>query len=193
MRSVSPIVPVVVLASFLLSVTGCAWRRGADEHYLGPVMFRHTEPPYGAARITDVVRFGMVVEAGDQWGVALGATRRLVAAPVDVCDPSAAVAPIRVSAVLAARGERWTFSPFYVRFEQAPAPVFLSRTSYGAELTAGPEVVAFSVGATARTLLVPPADSLSRFVYDSSQPLATRFSACRDVADRPLPLTLFER
>ena len=177
----------------VLSSTGCAWRRGGDEHYLGPVVFRHREPPEGEARITDIVRFGVLLESGSQWGIAVGATRRIAAAPLDACADPAPVAPIRTSALLAVGGERWTFSPFYLLVENAPPATFVSRTSYGAELTAGPEVAALSLGATFRTLLVPPADSLSRLVYDSSRPLATRFSACRDVPDRPLPLTLFKR
>jgi hypothetical protein len=142
------------------------------------------------ARITDFLRFGLLLEGGEQWGVAVGSTRRIAAAPLDACDESGSM-PIRSSAPLAIAGERWTFSPFYLRIENAPPAVFVSRTTYGVELTAGPELTAVSVGLTARTLLTPPPDSLSRFVYDSSRPLATRFVTCRAVPDQPLPLTLY--
>jgi hypothetical protein len=184
---------LALVLAILLAPTGCAWRRGGHEHYVGPLVFRHREPPVAEARITDIVRFGVLFEGGDQWGLAVGATRRLVAAPIDVCEKPGAAAPLRSSALLAAGGEGWRFSPFYLRIQNAPPATFVSRTSYGAELTAGPEVAALSIGATSRTLLTPPADSLSRFVYDAAHPLATRFSACRDVSDRPLPLTPFER
>jgi hypothetical protein len=183
----------LVLVMAALSSASCAWRRGTDEYYLGPVMIRHHGPPEGEARVTDVVRFGLVLEGGDQWGVALGATRRIAAAPVDACGEDAPAAPIRSTALFGVAGESWTFSPLFSRIEHAPPATFVSRTSYGAELTAGPETIAFSLGATARTFLTPPADSISRFVYDAGRPLATRFLACRDFAMRPLPLTLFER
>jgi hypothetical protein len=173
--------------------TGCSWRRGGDEHYFGPVVFRHRQPPVADAYITDIVRFGVLVEAGTQWGIAIGANRRVAAAPLDACGEAPVNAPVRSSALLAAGGERWVFSPFYLRIENVPPPRFVARTTYGFELTAGPEVAALSLGATSRTLLTPPADSLSRFVYDASRPLATRFLACRDVLGRPLPLILFER
>jgi hypothetical protein len=155
------------------------------------VLFRHREPPEAEARIIDVFRFGLLLEGGDQWGVAVGGGRRIAAAPVDACEEPGSTAPIRSSASFAIAGERWTFSPFYLRIENAPPATFVSRTTYGVELTAGPELTALSVGLAARTLLTPPGDSLSRFVYDSSRPLATRFVACRAVPDRPLPLTLY--
>jgi hypothetical protein len=175
-----------------LSATGCAWRRGSDEHYFGPVVFRHRDAPVAEARITDIVRLGVFVEGGSQWGVAVGATRRVAAAPLDACEEAAPAPPMRASALLAAGREGWVFSPFYLKIENAPPSTFVSRTTYGAELTAGPEAAALSLGATSRTLLTPPQDSLSRFAYDASRPLATRFIACRDVADRALPLTPFQ-
>jgi hypothetical protein len=157
------------------------------------VVFRHREPPDAAARLIEVVRFGVALEGGTQWGVAMGATRRLVVAPVDACDEPAKPVPIRWSAVLAAAGESWRFSPFYLRIDDAPPPVFVSRTTYGVELTGGPEARAISVGAAFRTQLEPPQDSLSLFVFDASRPLATRFIACRDAPGRPLPLIPFGR
>jgi hypothetical protein len=179
--------------SIASSATGCAWRRGSDEHYFGPVIFRHRDAPVAEARITDIVRVGVLAEGGSQWGLAVGASRRIAAAPLDGCADPAPAPPMRASALLAAGGDGWVFSPFYLRIENAPAPTFVSRTTYGAELTGGPEAAALSIGLTARTQLSPPEDSLTRFVYDSSRPLATRFIACRDVADRPLPFTPFQR
>lgn len=184
---------LVVVLMIAMAPMGCAWRMGGAEHYVGPVVFRHREPPDAEARVAEIVRFGVALEGGTQWGIAVGATHRLVAAPVDACDGPAKPAPIRARAVLAAAGEGWRFSPFYLRIDDAPQPVFVSRTTYGVELTGGPEARAISVGAAFRTQLEPPHDALSLFVFDASRPLATRFIACRDAPGRPLPLMLFER
>lgn len=181
----------LITALILLSCTACAWRRGGQEHYFGPVMFRSQEPPAGAARITDVIRFGLLLEGGSQWGIALGANRRIAVAPVEVCGPGTPVSGITVFGLLTAAGEEWTFSPFYLRIMDAPAAAFWSRTSYGAEVTAGPEIAAISLGAMSRTLFVPAVDSLSRLVFDDSRPLATKLSTCRDVSD--WTFTHFER
>jgi hypothetical protein len=39
-----------------LAVTGCAWRSGTVEHYLGPVSFRYTSPPCGKAYVSQIIR-----------------------------------------------------------------------------------------------------------------------------------------
>lgn len=185
-RTVSWLVAAVVA---LILPAGCAWRMGGDEHYVGPVLFRHREAPPGGARVTEVVRVGLAFEGGHQWGMAVGLGRRISASAVDVCDESSSVPPLRIITWPPDRGARWTFSPIYLRIENTPPPDFLGRSTYGFELAMGPELTALSIGATSRTRLVPPADSISRFVYDASDSLATRFVTCRDVPNRPMPLT----
>src|SRR5262245_44210932 len=65
-----------------LLLAGCATLRiGGEEHYIGPVLYRYRPADSATGVISQVSRLGFWVEAGEQWGVALGVAERMAAVP----------------------------------------------------------------------------------------------------------------
>jgi len=177
-----PLVPTLLVLALL---GGCAWRANGTEHYLGPSLFRHGDGEDGRAIVSQVRTLtGLQAEGGRQWGLALGVTDRIAAAP----SAGGGSVATEWSALGLGRLDphRWHFSPFYLRGERVPAPGLVVRRLYGAQIAAGEEVRALSVGIVSRAHVVPFEDAVWLLQFHSTDPLATRFVLWRPV-DGALP------
>lgn len=178
----------VSLASALSSLSGgCAWRSGGVEHYLGPVSFRHVSPPTGRAYVSQVVRWGLSTEGGSSWGISVGMSERISVAPVASAEKTGlATRRPRWTSPLSAAGmpaeNEWHLSLLYLRVEDVPPPMLVSRTVFGAEAVAGQEVSAFTVGLATRTLSMAPANAFSTLHFESARPMEARAELRSDPA-----------
>lgn len=165
-----------VLVSAALVLAGCAVRMGDVEHYVGPVLFRFRPPDETVGAVTQVIRLGVSGEAGSQWGVAAGVVDR-VAVVAQSADGSAPAMRPRWTTPLSLLSPPspgvWNVSLLYLRVDGMPRPTFVVRRMYGAEMTAGAETNALSIGWTARTRVEPPDHSFSVLRYDSRRPMDT--------------------
>lgn len=174
------------LASFS---SGCAWRSGQAEHYIGPVWFRYVTPPTGKAYVSQVVRYGIATEAGPSSGIALGMSERITVAPISSggkrsgTDIKAPRWSMPLSIAPAATESSWNLSLLYLRIEDMPAPVFHSRTTYGVEAVVGTEATAFSIGAVTRTLSTPPGNAFSKLHFQTAHPMDARAKVWPDVSE----------
>jgi hypothetical protein len=174
--------PALLLVASWIFIPGCAFRTATAEYYLGPTVLRVRDACREATQVSEVIQSGVVGEAGTQWGLALGFTDRVAAVAVDgggdACGQSGAAS--RWSSPFTIPGEllpgRWRFSPLYVRSERRSGPRFVRRLLWGAQITAGPDANALSVGAVAGTLWMLPDDAVCVLQYDDRDPMATRFS-----------------
>lgn len=186
---------VAVLSAALLA-SGCAWHAAGTEHYFGPVLFRYRETPDHGTLVSEVIRLAVAGEAGRQWGISVGMSRRLMAAAQDSCIEKEEPISPRLRVALSPYGTphpgRWTFSPVYLRVDHLAETRFVSRTLYGAEVTAGHETSALSLGVVSRSLFEVPGDSFVRLRFDTDRPMETTLRLCRDLPGRPLPLTILE-
>jgi hypothetical protein len=159
----------------LLVASGCAWRANGVEHYVGPVALRYRPAEGVRGSVSQVVRLGVAIDAGAQWGIAAGMTERLAAAPAassDATDTSTARFTTPLSPLPPPAPLRWNVSLLYLRVETPPA-VLVVRRLVGIELALGDELNAASIGFTSRTRVVPPPDAFSLVRYDSGRPLDT--------------------
>jgi hypothetical protein len=163
----------VLLGFVVLLVTGCAWRASGAEHYIGPVLFRYSDD--GTA-VHQVRALGLFAEAGRQWALTLGFVDR-VAVSAHGADADAP-APVRWTAagVGALAPARWHLSPFYLRGDDVAAPHLVFRQMFGAQIGAGDEVNAVSLGVIARAHVTPPDDAAVVVHFRSGDPLATRLT-----------------
>ncbi len=184
---------VLVLSVLLLS--GCAWRTGQVEHYVGPVLFRYMGPPGGEAHVIQVKHLGLSGEVGTQWGLSVGLSERTAIAPqaFSAAEPRPPIESARWSMPLSLLSppvaERWNLSFLYLRGEGVPKPRFVRRVIYGVGVHFGSEARAVSVGVASRTLLEPPMDALSVLRFDESRPLETRFAVWHDAPELDLPVS----
>lgn len=160
----------------VLPLSGCVIRAGSQEHFLGPVWYRFSGPPATEANISQVKHFGLVLEAGNQWGLAVGVSERTAISPAGSGEKEMRHPTWSKPLSLTSGPEpgRWEFSLIYLRGEAAAQPVFVSRTTYGASVALGSETSAVTVGAGNRTILRPPAGHLLSFRFDRRQPLKSR-------------------
>jgi len=171
--------PALLLVASWIFIPGCAFRTTTAEYYLGPTVLRARNACCEAAQVSEVIQFGVVGEAGTQWGLALGFTDRVAAVAVDgggdACGESGAAS--RWSSPFTIPGEllpgRWR-SPLYVRSERRSGPRFVRRLLWGAQLTAGPDANALSVGAVAGTLWTLPDDAVCVLQYDDRARFSVR-------------------
>jgi hypothetical protein len=150
---------------------GCAWRSGGAEHYLGPVMFRHTAGAGGEAVVSQVRSLGLLAEGGRQWGLTLGMLDRITVAPRTAPGPvwtALGVGPLVP--------ERWHLSLAYLRGIGVPAAPLVVRRLYGAQLAAGVEATALSVGVIVRADMRPPDDAVTLLEFDAASPLRARLT-----------------
>ena len=185
---------LVVLLS-ILPLHGCAWRIGADEHYLGPVLYRYSPPLEDKPAISQVVAIGVLGESGRQWGLSFGVVERTTVSPqlLGGTDPGTSMNSPRWSTPLNPLGSpvpyRWHLSPFYLCVEGVQPLGLLARRLSGFQLASGPEVRAASLGIVSLIRIEVPTDAISLIRFDAHAPLATRFSVWRAHPDRDLPLT----
>ena len=186
---------VLVLLIATLTLHGCAWRSGAAEHYLGPVLFRYSPSLEDRPAISQVVAMGVFGEGGRQWGLSLGVVARITISPrlLDGTEPVATPNSPRWSTPLNPLGSpvpgRWNFSPFYLRVDRVQLPGLVARRLYGLQLVAGPEIHAVSLGMTSLMRVEVPNDAIALVRFDAHAPLAARFSMWRTRPDYNLPLT----
>ena len=162
-----------MLLTAALVLSGCAVRMGDVEHYVGPVLFRFRPPDATVGAVTQVVRFGVAGEAGSQWGVAAGVVDRVavVAQPATGSSPGRARWTTPLSVLSPPSPREWNVSLLYLRVEGLARPTLVMRRTYGAEITAGAETSALSIGLTARTRVEPPDHSFSALRFDSRRPM----------------------
>jgi hypothetical protein len=166
----------IFAVSVLLLVSGCVIRTRTDEIYLGPILFRFSDPSTTEANVVETKHLGLVVEAGTQWGLSLGISERTAVSPyrseVGEKHPPRWNKPLSLTALPKA-GE-WSLSFFYLRGVRIPEPVFINRSTYGASVLLGNEANSVSLGVVNRTLLRLPPDTLVFFNFDSRYPLGAR-------------------
>jgi len=162
----------------LVLTTGCAWRSGGVEHYIGPVSFRYVSPPSGKAYVGQVVRWGLSTEGGSSWGISVGMSERIGVAPLSSSKiKSKSRLPrwsMPLSLVQTPAENQWHWSLFYLRVEDMPPPVFFSRSVCGLEAVMGQEVTTFSIGLAHRTLSTPPEQAFSTLHFETARPMETR-------------------
>ena len=184
--------PAALLSMLLVAgLGGCAWRSASAEHYLGPVLFRYSEPRPDRAAIHQVVAIGALAEGGSQWGLTLGVVHRTSVVPriVGVEEPVTAPTPVARWTPVDVPPEpgRWNVSWFYLRLPAPRSMGLITRRLYGAQVIAGPELSAVSLGITAVTRVRVPDDALVHVIYDSHAPLSAVFSVWPVGPDGPLP------
>ena len=161
----------------LFALSGCAVHASGVEHYVGPVLFRFRPATETTGGVSQIVRGGVLVDAGRQWGLAAGMTERLAVVSTIVSRGGPNVETQRWITPIGLFGDpvpgRWNFSPFYLRVEGMAGAIFIRRQAYGIEMTSGTEARAASIGWTSRTLLLPPDDVVSVVRFDSRRPLDT--------------------
>lgn len=180
---------------FLLA--GCAMRLHGVEHYVGPVVFRYSDPDAGSSYVSQVARIGVFIEGGTQWGVALGYAERVAVAPrrVEGTGTEEQAVPRWVrpfSLVRPPEPGRWNLSLLYLRVAPAATPLFVRREAFGLEATAGPEAVALSIGVAIRTWSEVPDNAMVRLHFDASRPLQTRLRVWAGPVDAEPPLNFTE-
>jgi hypothetical protein len=145
---------------------------GDVEHYVGPVLFRFRPPDETVGAVTQVIRLGVSGEAGRQWGVAAGVVDRVAVVAQSADAP--AMRPrwtTPLSLLSPPSPGAWNVSLLYLRVDGMPRPTFVARRMYGAEMAAGAETNALSVGWTARTRVEPRDHSFSVLRFDSRRPM----------------------
>jgi hypothetical protein len=176
-----------------LAAGGCAWRTGAAEHYVGPVLFRYSAPADDGPATSQVVAIGVLGEIGRQVGISLGVIDRIAVSPrdrssPDAGDPGASAAWSTPLSPLPAPGPgRWNASLVYQRVTGAGEPALVVRNLYGVQLVTGPEARAASLGVVSTTRVQLPEDAIAVLHYDARAPLAARFSVWRAGADGVVP------
>jgi hypothetical protein len=160
----------------ILACCGCVIRTEGAEHYVGPVLIRATDACHGRAVAVQSLHLGLSGEVGRQMGVAVGVAERVAAAPV--VDGSSA-AQCDEWTVVGIPGtidpDRWTFSPFYAKRRTASPSELVWRQLFGAQVAAGSELSAMSVGVVSRTELAPGPDAYYRLTFDTTKPMQARF------------------
>jgi len=117
----------------ILPLHSCAWRGGAAEHYLGPVLFRYSPPLEDRPAISQLVALGVFREGGRQWGLSLGGVERTTVSArlIGDMEPVATPKSPRWSTPLNLLGSpvpsRWTLSLFYLRVDGMQPPGLLAR------------------------------------------------------------------
>ncbi len=179
------------------SLFGCAWRTATAEHYFGPVLFRVSWLD-GAAPTSQVLAIGILAEGGRQWGVSLGVMERIAVSPVymqgtDIEEPQRRPQWSALGAAVLPAVRHWMFSPVYLRVEEIGTPVLVARRLFGAQIVAGPEARAASLGVVSLAHVDVPDDAFSQIHFDSRAPMATRVRVWRAGPDHELPpVHLFE-
>lgn len=175
------------------SSSGCAWRTATAERYFGPVLFRFSPPEGDAPAINQVISIGIFGEAGRQWGISLGVVERLTVSPVYMrgTDPEEPLRQAHWSMLLGGlvspAPRRWNFSPLYLRVDEVGTPALVTRRLYGAQIVAGPEERAASLGVVSLARVDVPEDAIAVIDYDSRAPMAARLRVWRVGADHELP------
>ncbi len=150
---------------------------------------------YGAdgdrrAHVLEVVRFGLIGELGEQWGLAVGVIDRVSASPH---APGATAVPSRWSLPLQSRAalapDAWHVSWLYARLDHPAPAALVRRVVYGSEATIGPDATALSLGVTSRLSVRAAPDSVSLIRFNSDHPLATRVTVWPARDERPLPVS----
>jgi hypothetical protein len=173
--------PVVLALAVGMLVAGCAWRTADTLHHVGPVLFRFHPPDASTGGISDLVHIGPFIEGGEQWGMSLGVSERIVVAPAFPGRPAAperpasSASPVRWPALEALEPGRWHVSLVYLRMGAPSVPALVFRRMYGLELTVGAEARAASLGWTSRVLINLPEDALSVAHFDRHRPLSSLF------------------
>ena len=189
---------VVMRAAFVVlvvaySASGCAWRTATAEHYFGPVLFRYSPPEGDAPATNQVVAVGALGEAGRQWGMSLGVVERITVSPAYMRGTEREEAQQRpqwsmlLGGLVSPAPRRWTFSPVYLRVDEIGVPALVVRRLYGAQIVAGPEVRAASLGVVSLARVDVPDDAIALIDYDSRVPMAARFRVWRVGPDHELP------
>ena len=184
----------VALAVLLIasSAAGCAWRTAAAEHYFGPLLIRFSPPEGDAPAVKQVLGLGLMGEGGHQWGFSVGVVERIAVWPAygPGSKPEASHRPpwsMLLAGRVAPASRRWHFSPFYARVGSSEPPVLVTRRLWGAQVVAGPEATAASLGIVSVTRVDVPDDAVSLVHYDARAPLAARFRVWRAGSNQELP------
>jgi hypothetical protein len=178
------------LTLMVLACAGCALRTAAADYYVGPLLHR-TVARCGETQVSQVVHVGALAEVGRQTGISIGLVDRIAVTPAPpddaACDPSEPEALVAVPPDPAPGA--WSFSPLYLRVPRRGEPRLVRRALTGAQLAAGPESTALSLGAVFTTLMHPPDDAFAAVRFDASRPMESRFTVWTVSEDAPIPET----
>lgn len=171
-----------LLLSALCLQPGCAWRSQEAEHYFGPVMYRHSDPQSGKAYLGEQIHFPFLLEGGDQWGVAIGLSRRLVASPNMIKKSGKRESDLSLwkwtkplSFFSDSSGNEWNFSLIYLRGDGLKGSSLFSRSQFGGSVGIGEEARNISLGITKKVEIYPIHEGLYFLEYNSDRPNETRY------------------
>lgn len=166
-----------LLPNLLLSA-GCVWRMPSVEQYWGPVLYRYAQPPNASAYVFEQKHLlPLVLEGGDQWGVSLGYTARLVAAPVSPTQ-KASFQLDQEGTGSACPVKTWCVSLFRLKATRLPQPQLIDRMNVGIRFGSGEEWTGVSGGVVYTTEQRPGADALSILSYAPGRPMDMVFTEC---------------
>jgi hypothetical protein len=174
----------------LMLAVGCAWRSGETEHYLGPMLFRFSDPSNQNANISQVRAFGLLTEIGSRWGLTIGYAERVAVIP-RYMNESSGGNPIW-SKPLSLFGpptpDRWNMSLLYLRGTRVSIPRLVGRYVVGGQALIAREMNGVSIGVVSHLHVALPDNALVMISYNASDPLSTVFSVWTDDLDRELPI-----
>lgn len=178
--------PYLTYIIFVISLTtvGCTWRNADTEYFLGPMLFRATQPPYGKAYLWEEQSvFPFTIEGGEHNGLTVGFFNQVAAAPSEYDSDwhltwCSGLFSFSCSAPTAADG--WHWSGFYSRVEHRRPAEFYDRAILGTSIGIGMDRQYLTIGYSADTRLKPRDNAYYIFCYRRKTPLFTRFEIAKD-------------
>lgn len=178
-----------MIFAFSLTVSGCVWRTAEAEYFIGPIVFRSSQPESGEAYVWEEKPiFPLTLEIGEHNGLTTGFLTRIAANPIDPprneaiewCSWAISFSCSRPSAATG-----WHWSLLYSRVTHGRSPEFIERNLIGASVGIGAEGRYLTVGYSAKTQLRPRDNAYYLFCYGRDNPLQMRFR----VTTNPLAFT----
>lgn len=174
---------LLVCAHLLLS--GCAVHTDRGTYHIGPLLYRYQEPNEGNAYVYQTRSFPFWLEGGSQWGIGVGMQERTVMLPIvhnAESEKNLEGKVLRFQKPLNLFGkstqDRWYLSLFYLRTNYKSEEKFLVHKVYGARVSGGKEVNAFTAGISNTTQMKPASNAIHLLKYNSSRLLTCAFVGC---------------
>lgn len=178
----SNIVRFVFLVCTILLFSGCAVHTERGTYHIGPLLYRYREPNEGNAYVFQTRSFPFWLEGGSQWGIGIGMQERIVMLPIvhnvdseKNLDGNALNFQKPLNLFGKSNLVRWNLSLFYLRTNYKSEEEFLVHKIYGARVSGGKEVNAFTAGISNTTQMKPANNAIHLLKYNSSRPLVTVF------------------
>lgn len=164
---------------FALTVSGCVWRTAEVEYFVGPILFRSSQPESGNAYVWEEKPLSpLTLEAGEHNGLTTGFLTRIAAKPIDPAVNEAiewCSWAISFSCSKPSAATSWHWSLLYSRVTHGRRPEFIERNLIGASVGIGAEGRYLTAGYSAKTQLRPRDNAYYLFCYGRDHSLQMRF------------------